>query len=868
MQIITTHLNADFDCIASMMAAKKLYPQALLVLPGNCEKKVEEFLKQESFPLEFSRIKDIELEKVTLLVIVDTHDPKRIGVFSPLTDDPNVKVHVYDHHINPVLDGNIEKKVIENRGACTTILSELIEKNNISLTSKESTLMALGIYQDTRSLTSSSTTPEDYSAAGSLLRKGANLDLVSQYMSQELNKEQLDVFNELVANLESKLINGVELTIATASVENYVNDIAYVVSRILELENLNVLFVILRMDKRIYMIARSRGSEFNVSRVAQAFGGGGHNNASSASIKDMTLVQAQEKLLITLAEIIQPANRIKDVMHFPVVSVSTNDSVRSVESVLTLYNLNTLPVLLNEKPVGLITRQIVEKAIHHKLAEDCIEEFMIRRFSITEPDAFFNSIVPLIIEEKQKLIPVVNSEEKLVGVVSRGDILREMQASEVGKSSPAGNKKNIKSLLKERLGQDLLDILERISQVASRSELSVFAVGGFVRDLLLNIPNKDIDIVVEGDGILFASRLAEEFDGRVKSHEKFGTSVVIFPDGYRIDVATARMEYYEHPAALPTIEQSSVKSDLYRRDFTINSLAVKLNGEDAFCLIDFFNGERDLKNKEIHVLHNLSFIEDPCRLFRSIRFEQRFDFKISKQTEAFMKVAINKKLVNSLSGTRLLNELILILKEKNPLNCILRMRGLNLLEFISSGMVSDSADLQALEKIDTVLSWAEMVSIPEKPEIWYVYLLAMVYSLDEESFMKTIKRLQMQARLKKSLIRDRSACKEGLELLKKDKDWQAETIYNLFSEFSIEAIIYFLAVASTDRANRYANIYFTQYHGRAELSLTGDDLVEMGMTPGPVFQSVFKALREAHVKGVVETREEEVAWVRKEFLEQ
>jgi len=866
MQIITTHLNADFDCIASMMAAKKLYPDALLVLPGNCEKKVDEFLKQENVPLEFGRIKDIQLEKVTLLVMVDTHDPKRIGIFSPLTDDPNVKVHIYDHHKNLVLDSQVEKKVLEDRGACTTILHEIIEKEKISLTAKESTLMALGIYQDTRSLTSSSTTPEDFTAAGELLRKGASLGLVSQYMSQELNKEQLDVFNELVANLDSKLINGVELTIATASVENYVNDLAYVASRILELENLNALFVLLRMDKRIYLIARSRGSEVNVSSVAQAFGGGGHNNASSATIKDMTLVQAQEKLILTLAETIQPANRIKDVMHFPVISVSANDSVRSVESVLTLYNLNALPVLLNEKPVGLITRQIVEKAIHHKLEEDCIEEFMIHRFSVTEPDAFFNSVVPLIIEEKQKLIPVVNSEEKLVGVVSRGDILREMQAREVGKST--GVLKNVKSLLKERLGQDLLGILERISKVASQFEINVFAVGGFVRDLLLNLPNKDIDIVVEGDGILFASRLAEEFDGRVKSHEKFGTSVVIFPDGYRIDVATARMEYYEHPAALPTIEQSSVKSDLFRRDFTINSLAVKLNGEGAFCLIDFFNGERDLKNKEIHVLHNLSFIEDPCRLFRSIRFEQRFDFKISKQTEAFMKVAINKNLVNSLSGTRLLNEIILILKEKHPLNCILRMKELNLLQFISSGMISDPADLQALNNIDTVLSWAKMVSIPEEPEIWYLYFLAMVYSLDEESFSKTLERFQMQARLKKSLIQDRSACKEGLRLLKKDKDWQPETIYNLFSNFSVEAIIYFLAMASTDRANRYANIYFTQYYGRAELSLTGDDLVEMGMKPGPVFQSVFKALREAHVKGAIETREEEVAWVRKEFLEQ
>ena len=427
-------------------------------------------------------------------------------------------------------------------------------------------------------------------------------------------------------------------------------------------------------------------------------------------------------------------------------------------------------------------------------------------------------------------------------------------------------RKNVKSLLKKRLGQDLLSILKRISQVADRSEVTVFAVGGFVRDLLLNIPNKDIDIVVEGDGILFASNLAEEFDGKVKSHEKFGTSVVIFPDGYRIDVAMAREEYYEYPAALPTVKQSSINSDLYRRDFTINSLAVKLNGEGAFCLMDFFNGERDLKNKEIHVLHDLSFIDDPCRLFRAIKFEQRFSFRISKQTEELMKVAIKKGLVGSLSGTRLLNEITLILKEKHPLKYILRMKEFDLLKFISSQIILDSADLEALGKIETVLSWAETISHPEKPEVWYVYLLAMVYSLDEESFMQTIEKLQMQAKLKKSLIIDRGACKKGLDFLAEDKDWGPEVVYNFFSACSIEALIYFLAVDSTDRANQYANTYFTQYCGQA-VSLTGDDLVEMGLKPGPIFRSVFKGLREAHLKGAVETRDDEVGWVKKEFLE-
>lgn len=872
MKIIATHMNAGFGCIASMWAAKKLYPDAFLVLPGCAEKRVHEFLEKEPLPLKLNNIKDISLNEVTLVVLVDTHDPKRIGIFSSLIARPNVKVHIYNHHDNPELDTQVEKKVVENRGACASVLCELLEKKNISLTPEESTLMVLGIFEDTHSLASSSTTPEDFYVTGNLLRQGADLGRVSRYMPQNLNVEQLAVLNELAANLESRLINGVEVAIAAVSLKSYANDLESVASRILDLENLNALFVIARMDKKIYLAARSRGREVDVSRVAQEFGGGGHKNASSADIKYMTLAQAKEKIVSILFEIIQPASLIKDVMHFPVVSAAVGDSIRSVESILTLYNLNTLPVLCNEEPVGLITRQIVEKAIHHKLEEDSVEGFMIRRFSVAEPNELFNSAISLIIEERQKLIPVVGPENKLAGVVSRGDILRELQAREGWKRSPIlrqnNNQKNIKSLLKKRLGKNLLNLLAGIARVANQSGVSVYAVGGFVRDLLLGVTNKDIDIVVEGDGVDFASRLAEELRGRVKPHERFGTSVVIFPDENRIDVATARLEYYDYPAALPTVEQSSVKSDLHRRDFTVNSLAVKLNGDGAFCLLDFFDGERDLKNKEIHVLHSLSFIEDPCRLFRSVRFEQRFGFQISKQTEAFMKVAIKKKLVDSLSGTRLLNEVVLILKEKNPLKCILRMKEIGLLQFVSTQMASSPDDIGALEKIEAVLSRAEIISLPEKPEVWYVYFLALFYSLDKESFAQTIERLQMPSRLKKSLIRDRSSCKEGLELLNKDKSWGPEKIYNLFSGFSVEAVIYFLAAAAADRANAYVNIFFAQYYSRAKLSLTGDDLVKMGMKPGPVFQSVFKALREAHVKGTIETREDEVAWVKKQFLKQ
>ena len=872
MQVITTHLNADFDCLASMMAAKKLYPQAHLVLPGSTERLVEDFLKEESPHLKFTRIKDIPLDQVRLLVVVDTHAPERIGVFGPLLDNPQMEVHIYDHHPDP--QPEFKAGIIKKRGATTTILHEILIEKNMPLTPEECTLMVLGIYQDTHSLVSVSTTPEDLTAAGDLIKRGADLNRVSSYMRQKLNSEQLDIFNGMVSSLESHLINGVEVSLTTASSDHFVRDLAFVVQNVMDLENLSAVFALIRLDKRIYLIARSNIPEVNVAELAQVFGGGGHESAASATIKELTLVQAKEKLLGNLESLVQPLSRIRDIMHAPAIAVDVDEPIQSVEKKLTLYNLNTLPVLSREQPVGLITRQIVEKAIHHAMEKDRTEDLMISRFAVTTPDAYFKSVISLVIEEKQKLIPVVDAENKLIGVVSRGDLLRVLhndmaqhaEPSKIQFQGKAGAQKSLKSLVKERLDKDVFRLLERIAQVGERWGISVYAVGGFVRDLLLNIPNQDIDIVVEGEGIPFAVRLAEEFGGRVKSHEKFGTSVVIFPDGYRIDVATARMEYYKRPGALPTVEKSSVKSDLFRRDFTINCMAVKLTGANAFCLIDFFNGERDLKNREIHVLHSLSFIEDPCRLFRAIRFEQRFDFKMGKQAESFMRTTIKKRLVDSLSGTRLFNEIKLLLKEKRPMNCIRRMQEFDLLQFVSPKMLKDHKDLETLERLESVFSWAGMITLPREPEIWCVYFLGMFYSLEEEAFLKAADRLQLPTRMKNSLGQDRTTCRESLKRLNSQKEWEPKEIYHTFANLSIEAVIFLLALSSSDRLNQYVNIYFAQYQGKSEPSLTGDDLVKMGLDPGPVFKSVFNALREARVMGRVNTREEEVALVEERFL--
>ncbi len=877
MEVITTHFNADFDCMASMVAVQKLYPDAKMVFSGSMEKALQNFLKAFGYPFQFTKIKEVDFEKITLLVVVDTQDPNRIGPFKSLLNKKNIQVHVYDHHLDVANPIQAEKKFIMKRGSTTTMLCEMLAEKGINFSKTENTLMALGIYQDTHSLISPSTCPEDFFAVGQLVKNGVDLNVVADFVEAKLNRDQLEVMNILIGNLEIQNFNGVDIAISTATLENYIGDLAVVVYRLMQLENLGIMFAVLRLESRIYLIGRSRSDEVNVGHVLRHFGGGGHPNAASASIKELTLIETREKLNSILSEEVKPLELVKNIMHAPVITASAKNSVEEVEKKMTKFNLNSLPVVVGKKPVGLITRQIVEKALHHKLAKEPVEEIMIHEITVTTPDSYFKSIVPIIVEEKQKVIPVVHPKDgKLLGVVSRGDLLRilhkDLASYSTGSYAPLLQEKeylvkNLKSLMTERMPREIMNLLAVTVKTANKMDCKVYAVGGFVRDLLLRVENLDIDIVVEGNGVEFAAALGDKLKGRVISHKKFGTSVVVLPNGYKIDVATARVEYYKHPAALPTVEKSSIKSDLFRRDFTFNSLAIKLNGSDAFNLIDFFNGQRDLKEKVVRVLHNLSFVEDPCRAFRAVRFEQRLKFSIGKQTESFIKRAVKKKLFDSLSGHRLFNELVLILKEKKVVECARRMNELGLLKSVLPQLAKGSKHFENLEKIQGILSLSNVVSLIPASEIWWVNFLGLTSNLDSKASSELIDRLKMTGKILRRFKKDREDYPKSLKALKKFKNPQPSDIYNLLREVSRESILFLMAISGNEAINKQLLLYITQYDSSADLFLDGEDLKNMGIKPGPLFKQVFKVLRDAKLDGVVRTREDEMALVNEKFIE-
>ncbi|OQY58949.1 MAG: polya polymerase [Desulfobacteraceae bacterium 4572_88] len=875
LTVITTHINADFDAMASMLAAHKLYPDSLVVFPGSHEKTLRNFFVQSLVYLfNMGNIKDIDFSEIRRLVLVDTRQPDRIGRFASVLERSDVEIHIYDHH--PVLEADIRGhyEVIQPTGATVSILTEIIRERAIGVSPEEATIMCLGIYEDTGSFTFSSTTEKDFLAAAFLLSKGANLDIVSDLIVREIRPEQVRVLNDMIQNARTCHISGVDLVVTSITTDSYVADFAFLVHKMMKMENLNVIFALARMGSKIYVVARSRTPDADAGAVLRDMGGGGHAYAASASVKDETLAQTEQRLFGILYEKVRSSRRAKDLMSSPAITVEPGISCKDAGRLLTRSNINALMVTENTEKgrnriLGYITRQVVEKALYHGLEHVPVREYMTIELTSVTPDAELSEIQDKIIESKQRILPVVR-ESVIRGVITRKDLLntlvREISYASRNTPDPLRQKvnariRNIRRFMKERLSPRLLDILRAMGEVGDELGCGVYVVGGFVRDLFLYRPNEDIDIVVEGDGIAFARKYAAMQKVRTHVYGKFGTAMIIFPDDFKIDVATARVEYYRFPADLPTVEMSSIKMDLFRRDFTVNTLAIQLNPGKFGTLIDFFSAQKDIKEKVLRVLHNLSFVEDPTRVFRAIRFEQRFGFSIGKLTQGLIRNAVRMDFFRRLSGRRVFTELRLILEEENPTPAIQRLHHYDMLKIIHPSIKQDKKLIAWFKSVREVISWYDLLFLEDPYMRWMVYFLAMLRRSDEKISVEICEKLELSPRQRMIFCRERFEADATILWLRQHLPVKNSVLREKLSLCRTEMLLYMMAVAGRRRVKKAISHHITLLR-HVTPSVTGKELRKMGLEPGPIYRDVLEAVLDAKLNGLLKTRNDELAFAR------
>jgi len=848
MEIILTHLSSDFDSFAGMVAAKKIYPRAQIVLPTAINQNVRKFitLYEDELPPLMEAGK-VDLSKVKRVIIIDTRFAARLGPAGAVLRNKNIEIIVYDHHKKS--SGNLKATYDYSRevGATVTILVNLIKKKKLYISPLDATLFTLGIYEDTGTFTYPGTTSSDLEAASFLMKRGSNLFMVSKFLNLSLSGDQHKLLEKLIMNCRKININETEIILSQANMPNFIEGLSILTRKLSQIEDVSIVICWVKMKSKIYAAARSDDRNVDVSEILKAVGGGGHPQAASAVIGDMDFKDIENKLLGSLKKNIKKPMLARDIMSYPVRTVKETTSILKIDGILKKYGHSGIPIVGRDGDLaGIITRKDIDKAIGHGLSHAPVKGFKSSSIVRAGPNTSIGRIQDLMIGNGIGRIPITD-KKKIVGIITRKDILRVLHGrsyENLWKFFPDGVRK----------------ILRNISTVAKTLKCNTYLVGGIVRDALLKIPNFDIDIVVEGDGIKFARELAAGFECKLECHQKFGTAVLVLKSGQHIDVASARIEYYESPAALPTVERGSIKQDLSRRDFTINTMAVSLNKKNFGEILDFFGGREDLKNKVIKVLHKMSFIEDPTRIFRAVRFEKRLGFKMDPYTEKLARTTINMNIVSRLNGVRIRDELIYIFNEENSQEAIKRLYGLGALKKIGIKVKADAEFMGQLKKIlkcyrELKVFYSSSGGI-KRWRLLFTLLLKGIGSDKIESWCSWLKVRKKDINI----------------ILETCRSWN-RIRRNLKNEISSNLVLYRRAGGITPELQviacswgkmYYKNIkrYLTKLSGM-RLEVSGQTLKDMGYRPSEKFKSVLKKLFDMKLEGKIKSREDEIINLKK-----
>lgn len=867
MEIILTHEQSDFDALASLLGAHLLYENALPVLPRRMNRNVRAFLTLYGVEMPFIEARDLPNEAVDLVILVDTQS--MISVRGMVAE---TQVQVLDHH--PTRDNLPAEWTVhtENIGATTTLLVEALQERHESISTIYATLLLLGIYEDTGTLTYTRTTGRDLRAAAFLIEQGANLQIANSFLNHPLSPAQRDFYEHLRSNVEHFHIHGYTIVLASGDAGDLDEELSTLAHKLRDLLDPDALFLLVTTRSGVQLIARSTTDHIDVAEVVAHFGGGGHERAAASLIRGRDLDNIRTELVRIMPNHVRPAVTVAQIMSRGPQLLSPDTPVDEAAERMRRYGYEGYPVVQHGQVVGLLTRRAVDRAVSHKLNLTAGRLMDAGSFSV-QPDDSLDHFQRLVTESGWGQIPVVDPESgSVIGIVTRTDLLKTLTTS-----ARLPGRMNLAERLEASLPADRLALLKLIADVAYQQHAALYIVGGFVRDLLLEHPSLDFDLVVEGDAISLAHALARRYGGRVTSHSQFGTakwhldgtephglsSELSITGRQSVDLVSARTEFYTHPTALPTVERGSIKLDLHRRDFTINTLALRLDGRHYGELHDYWGGMDDLRKRLVRVLHSLSFVDDPTRILRAVRFEQRFDFRIETRSMELLLEA--RPLIDRLSGDRLRHELYHIIGSPSVNQTLKRLHSLGLLAAIHPSLTWDewlNQRINALAKYNAqdIVDICGTHNIAEiKRDLFFILW---IIRLPPETIQQVCTRLKLPVYLVKA-IRQANSLWLGRE------EWSKLPPSGIVQRMEdVSCLAWFSVSLASENTDLRQKVDAYYHHWRFIMpGIDGDALKAYGLQPSPEFRRILGILRDAWIDGKVSTPEQEKALLERVLSE-
>ncbi len=903
MDVVLCHRTADFDVLGAAVGCTRLNPGTRIVLCGGAHPTVRDFLAlyRDEYPLiEQRSVSPAQLRTIT---VVDAQRRELLGSAAAWLDLTQVEVRLYDHHVQAECDIAAQVIQIEAVGSTTTLMVEHLRVQNLALTMAEATVMALGVHVDTGSLTYDHATSRDAAALTWLMEQGANQRAIATYIEPGFSAALQDLLGEALSQMQTQTVHGQRIAWVLLSTPHHVQGLSSLASQLIVLSESDALLLghcyqtRSSQKERFTVIGRSRMNGVDLTTLLKPLGGGGHPQAAAATLASedpqSVLAQLVEQLV---GQVPLPAIAA-DVMSSPVRTILPNTPIDQARRILLRYGHSGLSVVdVDGQLVGILSRRDLDIALHHGFGHAPVKGYMSAPVRTITPETTLPEIETLMVTYDIGRLPVVR-DEQLVGIVTRTDLLRQLHhlkniRSQHLPTADAAACTSIPQRLDQALPPKLREILAIAAAAAQSQGWQLYLVGGAVRDLLLVPENgtvifREFDLVVDGEntpksqgaGVDLAHRLQTHFpEVQLQVYGQFQTASLLWRDdadigSFSVDLATARSEFYPYPAANPEVTASSIRQDLYRRDFTVNALALRLTRQglpqnQTAELLDFFGGLEDLNQRQIRVLHPNSFIEDPTRIFRAVRFATRLGFTLEPQTEAYIRHAIASGIYQHITKnggkapalqSRLQNELKYIFKLPKWSDALKLMIHLDALQCIHPNLSLDGSGWR--RQFGIALGWRNYFD-PQAKWIapWLLILEMLLLTLTEADRSAVAVQLHLSD-LTQVRFKLFTAAQEQISAL--DTLILPSQIVTHLKPYDLPLLIEVAAGAAVP-VRRQIWRYLTHWQTVKPL-LTGNDLIQLGYQRGPQFKAILDAVLAATLDDVIQTRKMAIAWVQSRF---
>lgn len=922
MDLILCHTTADFDTLGAAVGLARLRPGARIVLAGGAHPAVRDFLAlyRDEYPLIERR--SVPADQIRSISIVDTQSRDRLGKTAEWLELP-VPIAIYDHHPNADCDIPAQEKFIEDLGATTTLITEQLQEEGYVLNTLDATVLALGIHVDTGSLTFDHTSPRDAAALTWLMIQGANVSVISEYLEPGLSSQLQILLGEALERLQTEMIQGHTLAWVMLETPEFVPGLSTLISHLVDLTDVDGILLAHRYGcdedpseascGKMSVIGRSRIAGTDLNQLFKPWGGGGHSKAAALNLREGNYTEILAQLLADFQAQIPLAPTARELMSSPVRTILPETTIAEAQRILLRYGHSGLSVMDEAgQLIGVISRRDLDIAFHHGFSHAKVKGYMTTNLHTIAPETTLPEIEELMVTYDIGRLPVLE-QGKLVGIVTRTDVLRQLHRQDQDRQDPRSPRSQPSATQSEVLPSrhavvpslnKLIDPLKAILSIAAHQAEErgwhLYLVGGGVRDLMLSevgqaVMLTDLDLVVDGyhrsaeagAGVELAKALQQLYpEAKLEVHGKFQTAALTWHkdpvlDSLWIDIATARTEFYPYPAANPEVEASSIQQDLYRRDFTINALALRLTNPRAGEMLDFFGGVLDLRAKRVRVLHPNSFIEDPTRIYRGVRFATRLGFEFDAQTESYIRHAIasgiydqvretqNGKVVAPALQTRLKAELKYILQANYWRLAVRKLAKLGALCCIYPTLTLTPDLWQQLRLMEW---WLQQFDREHHLPPWQMLLELLIAAIEPEpissEMVQTVQSTTTDAinfsTVRQTVAQNLQLAVDSIERLthlaavelqltqqlpRCDRDSQ---IYQCLKPYDLPTLS-LVAVRGSRPIRRAIWHYLTQLVAIKPL-LTGHDLKTLGYKPGKLFKEILETLQAATLDGVIPDR--------------